>query len=949
MWGYYQTVEHGRQPWQLTASEHEEALRQGQAYHMSIYFLDKLPETVDASEIRYKGDLWFDIDHKPEGADPSQAETDKALNEAIYDLRRLLSYLESIGLETRYCRLFASGSKGFHVCIPGRLFGAASMYKNLPRIHKLMAQTIEHKAGLLGLDMSTYSSGKGHLLRVENMPRANGKYKVSMTSDEVSLLSPEYYRQITSSPRLETEHTAPKSYICTELVVLFEDAKENFNLLSKLTFNAVSAEQLSCFSDDSQPTCIQWLTQAVNVKEAQGGFNKAKMSLARYVMSAPISDNVREKLIDDFADSWTSSRHKTAEARKNEVKSSLKFGRENGFSCELMTKSFTDSPCSGCPMKLAKQAALSEQVGINETPNGYSRGDALPITNFILKPLHKYVEENSNSHEFMAYDYLVYEAGATEEQAQHNILTLDNRAWLSTAEFRKQLMRRQRLIYTGNDLDLQYLRNYITSPTLVNEVLTMKNVKTVGLYHHLDISRGIDELVWVQPGWSINASGVANSLRYTGKRYENGGYINNLTLDMETIDDKALSDPTIKAYQALLKSNISTVIAPIVGWMAACWLRPHLRMKGSDRHFPVLQIWGQAGIGKTETAALFSVLGGADYVNNGAMAVSASTPYAIREEASVSTTVPRIFDELNEHKISDRHRYTMAIEALKASASGGNMPQGRLSGRGDGGVTIDERPATSPLIVMATQENPAKEIVQRSVSVQIDGAYKDDPSYTDNFELAREAQRDLFPIAKCLMTEAMNTSPLWAWERMAENRKLLPDVDRDRIGKNWQVVLTGIDFLVLALEKAGCPAYVVTQTSLLKDVVLGMLKDERYTSRASRQTEVDMILDKFGEMVGYTDVHNNPRVKFGIHYSRTGTTLHLYCGILFPMYIRYMRELGKVPELSELTQFRNLLQHQKYFLGDSMAPGVRSPKDWFSFSIPELKKRGVVVERFIED
>lgn len=962
MYLYYQTAEDSKQPWQMSDARQDQALRNSSAYHISIYHLDKDPDAVDPSEIRYHGDLWVDIDHKPSSEDPTQEETDQALMQSIYDLRRLLSYLDSVGLPPQYCKLFATGKKGFHICVPCRLFGAELKYKNLPKIHKRMAQVISERAGLTGLDRQLYAAGKGKLLRVENKQRSNGKYKVPINYAEVTLLTPEHYSRLTSAPRVENREVAPEGFLCKELVTLFEEAKEDFARVSKWEFNAVTSEQLAAFSDGNHPACVQWLVRALHKKPGEGSFNGAKMSLSRYLMNAPVSDEERNKLVGTFAKNWQSSRHPTPEARAREVQGVLKFGKDNGFSCEMAVLPFLESPCHGCPVRAAKSAESAEQAGIEEATVGYLRatgkGVGVPLTNFTLKPTCKYVDASGSSHEFLAYDYKVVEAGHVN--GHDSILTLDHKAWLSASEFKKQLSRKLRLRYTGTDMDLQLLRTYMTSPTMDQGVRIMKNINTVGMFHHKDIARGIDELVWVQPDWSVNAGGLENSLRYVGKTYENGSYENNLTVDMRTTEsgrpakDAPEGTPwtppgeaTIHAYRSLLKSNTPTVVGPVLGWITACWLKPHLRMRGSDRHFPVLQIYGSSGAGKTETACLFSVLGGSDYINSGPMTVSSSTPFAIREEASVSTSIPRIYDEVNEHKISDRHRYMMAVEALKASSSGGLMPQGAVDKGKSQGVLIDQRPASSPLILLATQPNNAKEIEQRAVTVSI-SQDKRDSDHTACFEEARDHQVHLYPVAKLLMEEALRLPKEWAWEKMSENRKALPETCKDRVGKNWQVALTGIDFLVASLTKALYPNDVVRLTLRLKDAILELLKDatDPVNKRGETQQEVDVIIDRFGEMANYTDPNGSKRLQYGLHYSVQGTTLHIFCGVAFPMYIRYMKEMGKMPELSELRQFKSLLSSQPYFLGDSLAPGVTVPGDWYSFSLPELEDRGISVQRF---
>jgi len=52
--------------------------------------------------------------------------------------------------------------------------------------------------------------------------------------------------------------------------------------------------------------------------------------------------------------------------------------------------------------------------------------------------------------------------------------------------------------------------------------------------------------------------------------------------------------------------------------------------------------------------------------------------------------------------------------------------------------------------------------------------------------------------------------------------------------------------------------------------------------------------------------------------------------------------------ISNLTQFKNLIKTQDYFLGTGLVQVENLPNDWFTFDIPKLKDKGVHVERFLQ-
>ena len=158
-----------------TAEARAEAIKNG-AQHFSIYSFSADPG-VEKNVVRY-GDLVLDFDSH-EG---SFVAVEAAQNFTI----RLMS-LFVVGQEQ--IKYYLSGGKGCHLVIPAVLFGGEEGDPDLPRIHRRMVEKITNNFSSLGprfdlIDSQLYSMGKGHILRVEDQRRANGRYKVALTDME---------------------------------------------------------------------------------------------------------------------------------------------------------------------------------------------------------------------------------------------------------------------------------------------------------------------------------------------------------------------------------------------------------------------------------------------------------------------------------------------------------------------------------------------------------------------------------------------------------------------------------------------------------------------------------------------------------------------------------------------------------------------------------------------
>jgi len=934
MWVYYRTVESGPQVWKAAPAEQERALRADGAYHIGIYALDKLADVAERNEIKYKGDLWLDLDHED-------------LEEAIHDARTVQAFLEGVGVPPEFCDTYASGGKGFHFRIPASLFGGGGTHVGLPLIHKAMVAEIEAEAEVTCLDMQLYCMGHGKTLRVENKQRANGQYKVPITKQELQVMTPESYRALTSEPRPVKYADPPKTVVSNALAVLFAEAKEQVKNWLKAPEQAVTSEQLALFENGEHPLCIQWLVAHTNIAGSKGEFNLAKMSLARYLMSKEMELSSREELMWQFSSNWeTTARHPTPQSRYSALKGALSFGQEHGFSCGLICRSFTEKPCAGCPVQEKREQEVSERCGVVPSKFGYqrvvSKGVGAMVTNFTLTPLKIFLDGEDQS-KFLAFEYQVHEAGNPTMK-----LHLDANAWTSATAFKAQLKNKLRLSYVGTDADLQHLKQYLTSFELMERTEMVCAVTSLGIHRHQNKEKGIDEMVWVQDDWSYTPH-VCDTMKYGGIRAEVQGQTANIALDLRSVPMFDLKDSNgVNTLIKLLKSNSASIMGPIFGWTCATWLKEHLRTKGTDRHFPLLHLWGPAGIGKTDMSKLMMILGGADYYHSHSpIAAPSTTPFVLKEETCLSTTIPRIIDEVNEMKMG-KLKYDVIRDCMKSSATGLAMAQGRI-GRANNGVVYEQRLSTAPLVVLATQPILEKEIVDRAITVQLTSKDKNFGDHIANFEQARDNGEHLFPIARMLMEEAVTTSPEWVHTTLREAKALLPEGLQNRPAKNWQVVLLGFSFFERALQRRGqdIPMELALICQLLKDVTVRGLNEQRDKILLRlEQQEVDVIVERFSEMAMQIDSNNQPKLVPGIHYIKEKGDLHIFAQAVFPMYLVYMRSQGKNPELADYRQFKDLIGVRPYYLGEEMVENVPAPKSWLSLDIKGLNRLGISVDGF---
>ncbi len=175
-------------------------------YHHSAEITDYFKKN---GHIRgYAGSVWtdslvLDIDN------------DTDLNVSLSTTKDFIRYLESTyEVDPSWLQYKFSGSKGFHIRIPGELFGGFTASVELPEKQKSIVLTLTE--GFEGFDKTIY--GTTRLIRVENTINSKSDlYAIPITSSELFTLSIDEIKALAIAPRevvyIDPEELEGNSYL----------------------------------------------------------------------------------------------------------------------------------------------------------------------------------------------------------------------------------------------------------------------------------------------------------------------------------------------------------------------------------------------------------------------------------------------------------------------------------------------------------------------------------------------------------------------------------------------------------------------------------------------------------------------------------------------------------------------------------------------------------------
>jgi hypothetical protein len=318
-------------PWNLihdTQKGREWAVKRG-AMFISWAPLSHEPKDGGPEPHRW-GDFPFDFDDKN---DPDNA---------LKDLNKLI-----MGICCRYrldfnaIQYYASGSKGFHAIIPAEVFGAENGDPYLPLIFKRIASTWKAEFELGTLDMSLYNMRKGKLLRVANVQRSNGRYKVPLKPEEVARLSIEDLMELTTAPReidrppveLKANEALAKLYRETRVQIhkeqvegakctpLTTEEREKLKEKYGITGGTPLTEEQLATLRDTLPPCIKAILSIKDkpVRSAVN-FNRLLLVLVKFFQEAGFGYDDAYATCGDFLERYPSNTYASPGERSREFK-----------------------------------------------------------------------------------------------------------------------------------------------------------------------------------------------------------------------------------------------------------------------------------------------------------------------------------------------------------------------------------------------------------------------------------------------------------------------------------------------------------------------------------------------------------------------------------------------------------------------------------------------------
>ena len=899
-------------------------------------------------DLAFRGPLYFDWDGKDE------------IEDVLDSVKRFMGRLGEMAFPLEQARWFLTGGKGVHCEIPEACFmdtEALKGYlktgnKSLPAIYRMLA----HSERLVSnhMDLSIYSAGRGRMWRVPNRPREREDgtvtYKVPITAKALKSLDEDSYWEWCSEPRPIITPEPPTR--CTQLAVEFSMA------LGKV----VKASKEAQATAKKKIVFEGWTTTPPTIAAAFRGegimknldLNDIKMQLCIAATAVGFNKLSDEDRFIEAVQGFINSRaglpgtsHRSASSIEEALRNCFRSVSETpyyhytaGGLASILEPELRQNPdLSGRHTEETdRDAAINLRA--SELAGGYhsdsegtikvtGKGDSVTVSTYSWEPgsVLKILDPANGT--ILAYSVVPLVHGKPAQRVVIPLTTLLDSRKLST-----------HVMQYGGNLEL-------TGPGAVNRVRTswetfaggVKALKDAGLAEAVPLegmyiqsripkdSSGAEEfseasingrdydselnIYWIEAGKvtpSIKNHGSTSQGKnlpvpqYFDPANPGGRYGVDLSSTATTLANPLV--PGKDVVQSLLELNGNFFsMAILLGWFTACSLKHPLYMLDRIKNFPILQVYGEAGCGKTTTMNLLLKLFTWREPFRVTAAGSGLTAAAHRMLATGTTSIPMVVDEVKAQNLGKGDWLHWFRQVAQNQYTIGGIVR-KAGGRGEGShhnEMVDD-PMYAPLAFMGeTLETSQVSLMERIAPA---GFHKADKNGREKYALhllhnSRVVSVLGWTLVQEVMEGSMNSLVKLYDDSLREATDALYLTGNHRIVENGAIILTGFKFFAQTIEKY----YPKVFTEKLEAMEHALMDSSRWM----RDTPSEVVrLLNFISGASHDPEFSRTRAIKDVHYwfelgeSPHGTVnfLLMSCDTVYVLYRERMRSIGENPVFS---------------------------------------------------
>lgn len=971
---YYQQVG-GEETWQPFPVSQLEAIETKEPMFITVLSVSKLTEDLtyeDKLKLAYSGPAYFDWDSP-----------DAEL--VIEKVNQFLDRLEELNVDLSMCYLYATGKKGYHLEIPPQLFMEKVPAKGvvgLPHIYREMALALCVDT----LDLKIYSSGRGRMWRQPNVKRENGRYKVRISVPEMRSMTPEKYDDLTSAPRKNDLATYPQ--FCTGLSIVYSRAVQKVeDLLAKRRKFKPDPH----VKQKASGWTIQCMMEGLGFREGVG-FQQIATQLAIAATTAGMQEDAFIAACEGLITSHQSdgSRYNSESKRREELRRMFRY-MEGNVCYEFSVGAIKSLLCHGAPdldgmpaseddvranIKEAEQQQAQDEQQIDEYAD-VAKGVTLEKFGVYADSLehgkkricamsfaNPAILRSAETNQIIGYEADITVNGV---MAGRNKLELD--VFASLTNFNRWASKYGHALQ-GNDAQVRTVMMRFVEQAKkkgrTQYTVNREGLDLISIPLHENEALREPFLIWadhqgvtVEP--RVRDTGI--EIIFHGFPDPRGVYRTDLSAApalADWIEQKGNRALLTDMLTNLMTCQKAEVLGKLLGWYTACFYKQLFQTH--YKKFPLLHVNGPAGLGKTE---LNLGLGQLFFWNGSIRPLSpSSTPFAINQHLTASSSIPMIFDEYKPHEMS-KIMHDKLKGMLRDAYNQRDVARGGGNRESDDYRQLQFTQMAAPLVFIAEAAEEEAAVMERVVLVTLarppqavgiknytrfqafqrnqhlmgvlgqylasdvingaEGAGMDHDQFRAEFDEMYEEARNKFMLTEADLTRNLSEEELKQKQSSKERSVYNHTVARFGFQKFRQLVNDALESREL-------------------DAIMAELEDSIYARmsdlHAATTPEYVKVLQQIAEMSYLEDTRQDAIRKDSEYAFGTGDTVELAVRTAYMRYRTYMRTGGMSPLFQGYEAFAHALRDSPAYVKTSMGESLKLPGVMI-FRSGELAKLGV--------
>ncbi len=935
-WFFYWQKVGGEDAWQVGLAEsRQHVVATEQPRFLTVLDLNATIEEgwtrEQIDQIKYRGPLYFDFD----GQD---------IEDVLVKARILLGKLLELDVDPRAVRIYATGGRGFHFEVPWEIFlpkPPKQGVQRLPAIYKEMAYELYVDT----LDLRVYSGRKGRMWRTPNVRRESGKFKVPVTADEFMEMTAEDYQALCSAPREAPQYAPPE--LSQKLAVLYAKAESKVEAASKKRKDAKKDVQLLAKFAGKYPPSLAGVMAGTIVPNV--GFHQIALQVTITSNALGKSEEEMVALCEGLIENHQSdsTRYNTPAKRREELKRLYRYTQGNPcyeYSRDAVRRLLPiGTPAPDLEGLTPEASGDVTAAGENGNDEGLLGGVFVTEKGIFVKS-----EEGARKISDVSFrDVNLLCSADTGEpfgyEAEMLMLGKPRGRRLIPLEC---FVSKQRYLsfcnslggpFTGSDNHVQALLAILRDTAMKNnQVVYIVLREGLDVIERPDCKERVLDYMWVAPDKVTTESPLP--YRHRGNPNPEGLFKS----DLLDAPDFEANEATAKVIDALTRFNEPYAVANLLGWFISAFHR-QIYHQLPNQQFPLLQIFGQSGAGKSST--VMSLMRLYYYLARPLiMPADASTLHAIRTAVQSSASIPVVLEEFKPRQFG-QGKYAGLMQIFRSVYNAQTFGKGGMAeGLNTNFKDIRTMAFAAPVAFIGESLESETATLERSVCVPLSkGALA---GRRDHHLLVCEQAAVLSSLGKEIVKATFGLD-LGAFREMLEgNRAKANEIafkrDNDRPVFNMAVVLTGLGFLQQVVQHHFGTDF-DERFGALSAAALDISKHVGITA----MPEAAKVLNILAHIAKTEDPRSEAGLAPGVDYKITGDNLELNMRSCFYKYAGWLRRRGQQPLYDNEEAFQHGLGNYsplitRASLGSDMKP--TGTERVFTFSVSKLLEEGV--ERF---